>query len=225
MNLSIHLEALNEKLKSVEQLVLPDQRSTNSSFGSTLLERVAHLEQMTMELENRFRSTTSSQAPERQASETSSVPIREPEVDLGGLPELLDVLIRGAKVVKREQERVSRRLTSFVAQCAEDTKREQALRGAIEAHERAASLPVLGALESRIERLETVTTDGVLIWKITDFDRRRSEAVAGITTSFYSPPFYTHPTGGCHSRLRILLGFRLSFDTMCIKVTIDKSFD
>lgn len=219
MNLSIHLEALNEKLKSVEQLILPGQRSMNNSFGSTLLERVAHLEQMAMELENRFKSTASTQVPERQASETSSVTTRDPEVDLGGLPELLDVLIRGAKVVKREQERVSRRLTSFVAQCAEDTKREQALRGAIEAHERAASLPVLGALESRIERLETVTTDGVLIWKIMDFDRRRSEAVAGITTSFYSPPFHTHPTGGCHSRLRILLGFRLSFDTMCIEVT------
>lgn len=199
MNLPIHLDALHEKLKSIEQLVLPEQRSMSNSFGSKLLERVARAEQMTMELENRFKSAASTRVPKPQTSEQSPVPMRQPEVDFGGLPELLEVLIRGAKVVKREQERVSRRLTSFVTHCAEDMQREQALRAAIAAQEKAASLPVLGELESRIERLETEATDGVLIWKIMDFDKRRSEAVTGITTSFYSPPFFTNPTGECHS--------------------------
>ena len=37
--------------------------------------------------------------------------------------------------------------------------------------------------------------DGQLTWKITGFDRKRSEAVNGQMVSFYSPPFYTSRYG------------------------------
>jgi len=32
-------------------------------------------------------------------------------------------------------------------------------------------------------------------WQLTDFQRKRQEAIAGRTTSIYSPPFYTSKTG------------------------------
>ena len=45
--------------------------------------------------------------------------------------------------------------------------------------------------ELRIQLLERATYDGVLLWKIDEFDRRRREAVDGTTMSLYSTPFYT----------------------------------
>lgn len=45
--------------------------------------------------------------------------------------------------------------------------------------------------ELRIQLLERATYDGVLLWKIDEFDRRRREAIDGTTMSLYSTPFYT----------------------------------
>ena len=49
----------------------------------------------------------------------------------------------------------------------------------------------LAEQELRIQALESSSYNGILVWKITDFARRRREAVSGKTTSFYSSPFYT----------------------------------
>ena len=45
--------------------------------------------------------------------------------------------------------------------------------------------------ELRIQLLERATYDGILLWKIDEFDRRRREAIDGTTMSLYSTPFYT----------------------------------
>ena len=45
--------------------------------------------------------------------------------------------------------------------------------------------------ELRLQLLERATYNGILIWKIDDFERRRKEAVDGVTMSLYSSPFYT----------------------------------
>ena len=47
----------------------------------------------------------------------------------------------------------------------------------------------------RLLTLEMTCYDGVLRWKITELDRRRSEAIAGKRLSIYSPPFYTSRSG------------------------------
>ena len=49
--------------------------------------------------------------------------------------------------------------------------------------------------ELRLQLLERATYDGVLLWKIDDFERRRKEAVDGVTMSLYSIPFYTSRHG------------------------------
>ena len=49
--------------------------------------------------------------------------------------------------------------------------------------------------ELRLQLLERATYNGVLLWKIDDFDRRRKEAVDGVTMSLYSVPFYTSRHG------------------------------
>ena len=49
--------------------------------------------------------------------------------------------------------------------------------------------------ELRLQLLERATYNGVLLWKIDDFGRRRKEAVDGVTMSLYSIPFYTSRHG------------------------------
>ena len=45
--------------------------------------------------------------------------------------------------------------------------------------------------ELRIQLLERATYNGILLWKIDEFARRRKEAIDGVTMSLYSTPFYT----------------------------------
>ena len=47
----------------------------------------------------------------------------------------------------------------------------------------------------RLQLLERATYDGMLLWKIDDFSRRKREAVDGITLSLYSTLFYTSHQG------------------------------
>nr|XP_033808841.1 TNF receptor-associated factor 3 isoform X2 [Geotrypetes seraphini]XP_033808842.1 TNF receptor-associated factor 3 isoform X2 [Geotrypetes seraphini]XP_033808843.1 TNF receptor-associated factor 3 isoform X2 [Geotrypetes seraphini] len=49
----------------------------------------------------------------------------------------------------------------------------------------------LADMDLRFQVLETASYNGVLIWKIRDYKRRKQEAVLGKTLSLYSQPFYT----------------------------------
>ena len=49
--------------------------------------------------------------------------------------------------------------------------------------------------ELRLQLLEKATYNGILLWKIDNFARRRKEAVDGVTMSLYSIPFYTSRHG------------------------------
>jgi len=50
-------------------------------------------------------------------------------------------------------------------------------------------------LELRITSVEQTSYDGTLLWRITDFQRKRQDAISGRVTSIYSPPFFTSRTG------------------------------
>uniref|UniRef100_A0A8C7G395 TNF receptor-associated factor n=1 Tax=Oncorhynchus kisutch TaxID=8019 RepID=A0A8C7G395_ONCKI len=49
----------------------------------------------------------------------------------------------------------------------------------------------LADMDLRFQVLETASFNGMLIWKIRDYKRRKQEAVASKTLSLYSQPFYT----------------------------------
>ena len=53
----------------------------------------------------------------------------------------------------------------------------------------------LADLEEYVRQQEFSSYDGQLLWKITEFARRRNEAVSGQQISFYSPCFYTSRYG------------------------------
>ena len=53
----------------------------------------------------------------------------------------------------------------------------------------------LSEVATRLDLFEVRTTSGCQIWKISDFFRRRQDAISGRTVSLYSPPFFTSPAG------------------------------
>lgn len=53
----------------------------------------------------------------------------------------------------------------------------------------------LAELDLRFQVLETVSYNGILMWKIRDYSRRKQEAITGRTVSLYSQPFYTSRFG------------------------------
>ena len=53
----------------------------------------------------------------------------------------------------------------------------------------------IAELELRVTSLEQTSYDGTLLWRITDFQRKRQDAISGRVTSVYSPPFFTSRTG------------------------------
>ena len=61
----------------------------------------------------------------------------------------------------------------------------------------------------RLQFLERATHDGMLLWKIDNFSRRKCEAVDGTTNSLYSTPFYTS-----HQRYKMCARVYLNGDGM-----------
>lgn len=47
----------------------------------------------------------------------------------------------------------------------------------------------------RLQSLEMISYDGSLIWKVTEWSKKRENALKGTVTSIYSPAFYTSRTG------------------------------
>ena len=54
---------------------------------------------------------------------------------------------------------------------------------------------VLADLEEQVKQKEISNYNGVLLWKISDFARKRQDAVTGRQVSFYSPCFYSSSYG------------------------------
>ena len=50
-------------------------------------------------------------------------------------------------------------------------------------------------LDEQVREQQVSSNDGVLVWKISDFAKRRQNAVTGYETSFYSPCFFTSRYG------------------------------
>lgn len=53
----------------------------------------------------------------------------------------------------------------------------------------------LAELDLRFQILETINYEGVLLWKIMNYRRRKQEAISGKTLSLYSSPFFTSRYG------------------------------
>uniref|UniRef100_A0A8B9WUD3 TNF receptor associated factor 2 n=1 Tax=Bos mutus grunniens TaxID=30521 RepID=A0A8B9WUD3_BOSMU len=100
-------------------------------------------------------------------------------------------------VLNREVERVAVTAEACGRQHRLDQDRIEALSNKVQQLERSIGLKDLAMadLEQKVLEMEASTFDGVFIWKISDFSRKRQEAVAGRTPAIFSPAFYTSRYG------------------------------
>ncbi|XP_049487821.1 TNF receptor-associated factor 2 isoform X3 [Panthera uncia] len=92
-------------------------------------------------------------------------------------------------VLNREVERVAMTAEACGRQHRLDQDRIEALSNKVQQLERSIGLKdlAMAELEQKVHEMEASTFDGVFLWKISDFARKRQEAVAGRTPAIFSP--------------------------------------
>nr|XP_033816637.1 TNF receptor-associated factor 2 isoform X2 [Geotrypetes seraphini]XP_033816638.1 TNF receptor-associated factor 2 isoform X2 [Geotrypetes seraphini]XP_033816639.1 TNF receptor-associated factor 2 isoform X2 [Geotrypetes seraphini]XP_033816640.1 TNF receptor-associated factor 2 isoform X2 [Geotrypetes seraphini]XP_033816641.1 TNF receptor-associated factor 2 isoform X2 [Geotrypetes seraphini] len=109
-------------------------------------------------------------------------------------------------VLNREVERISIMIEAYNRQHRMDQEKIESLSMKVRQLERTIGLKdlVIAEMEQRISDAEVTSYDGIFIWKIADFARKRQEAIAGRCPAMFSPAFYTSKYG-YKLRLRIYL--------------------
>lgn len=92
-------------------------------------------------------------------------------------------------VLNREVERSSVTLEAFSHQHRLDQEKIENLSNKVRQLERTLTMRdlQLSETEQMVRELQFCTYDGIFVWKISDFSRRRQEAVAGRTPAMFSP--------------------------------------
>ncbi|NXP75788.1 TRAF2 factor, partial [Ramphastos sulfuratus] len=100
-------------------------------------------------------------------------------------------------VLNREVEKVSLTAEAYSRQHRLDQEKIEALTNKVRQLERSIGLKdlALAEMEEKIRAMEASTYDGVFIWKITEFARKRQEAITGRSPAIFSPAFYTSKYG------------------------------
>lgn len=100
-------------------------------------------------------------------------------------------------VLNREVERSSLTLEAFAHQHRLDQEKIENLSNRVRQLERTVTMRdlQLSETEQLVRELQHCTYDGIFVWKINDFSRRRQEAVAGRTPAMFSPAFYSSKYG------------------------------
>ncbi|XP_062361908.1 TNF receptor-associated factor 2 isoform X2 [Cinclus cinclus] len=100
-------------------------------------------------------------------------------------------------VLNREVERVSLTAEAYSRQHQLDQEKIETLSNKVRQLERSIGLKdlAMAEMEEKIRNMEASTYDGVFIWKITEFARKRQEAITGRSPAIFSPAFYTSKYG------------------------------
>ncbi|KFV67329.1 TNF receptor-associated factor 2, partial [Dryobates pubescens] len=98
-------------------------------------------------------------------------------------------------VLNREVERVSLTAEAYSRQHRLDQERIETLSTKVWPSRGFLACLALAEMEEKLRGLEASTYDGVFIWKITEFARKRQEAITGRSPAIFSPAFYTSKYG------------------------------
>ncbi|XP_070563453.1 TNF receptor-associated factor 2-like isoform X3 [Ptychodera flava] len=100
-------------------------------------------------------------------------------------------------VLNQQTERDAHSMREMERKRREDKELIESLQRKIRAQDRIIALKDVALAEQdlRIQALEKVSYDGILVWKITDFTKKQQDALSGRTTSVYSPCFFTSRHG------------------------------
>ncbi|CAN2390854.1 TNF receptor-associated factor 2 [Pristimantis euphronides] len=100
-------------------------------------------------------------------------------------------------VLNREVERASVAMEEATRQRRTDQEKIDTLNAKVRQLERTLGQKEvqLAELENRVQEAELSTYDGIFIWKITEFAKKRQDAIVGRCPAMFSPPFYTNKYG------------------------------
>ncbi|XP_013387716.2 TNF receptor-associated factor 2 [Lingula anatina] len=214
-----HLDQVREKMEKLEAEIKQKRQQGEEEHLQALIGRlsildsnmkvcqakVADLNQKVTGMSQRSRVEADSGTAYALAAASSS-----PSID-SGISQIIDQLktqegITDSKVntfegivavLNREVEKCSTQLENYEGQRRLDREALEGNERKIKSLERVIALKDVSMAEQdlRIQALENASFDGILIWKISDFSRKRHDAITGRVTSLYSPSFYTGPHG------------------------------
>uniref|UniRef100_A0A3Q0RST8 TNF receptor-associated factor n=1 Tax=Amphilophus citrinellus TaxID=61819 RepID=A0A3Q0RST8_AMPCI len=100
-------------------------------------------------------------------------------------------------VLNREMERSCTTMEAYNRQHRLDQDKIEILNNKVRQLERTVSLRDLSIveMEGKMREMSAATYDGVFVWKISDFTKKRQDAVAGRAPAMFSPAFYTSKYG------------------------------
>ncbi|XP_067057973.1 TNF receptor-associated factor 2-like isoform X3 [Acropora muricata] len=138
-------------------------------------------------------AASSQRLPDDEGSSVSA-DIERRVTDLGNKTADHEVLIVENNRIAMESSRETANLRRQLDNVQENSRRSEQRMESIE-HALALRNVTLADLEEFVKKQEFLSYDGQLTWKITEYARKRSEAVNGQKVSFYSPCFYTSRYG------------------------------
>uniref|UniRef100_A0A3Q2Q7X2 TNF receptor-associated factor n=1 Tax=Fundulus heteroclitus TaxID=8078 RepID=A0A3Q2Q7X2_FUNHE len=100
-------------------------------------------------------------------------------------------------VLNREVERFATTMEASNRQHKLDQDKIEALSNKVRQLERTVGLKDLTVveMEGRLREMSATTFDGIFIWRISDFAKKRQDAIAGRAPAMFSPAFYTSKYG------------------------------
>ncbi|KAG7489647.1 TNF receptor-associated factor 2-like isoform X2 [Solea senegalensis] len=100
-------------------------------------------------------------------------------------------------VLNREMERSCATMEAYNRQHRLDQDKIEILNIKVRQLERTVSLRDLSIveMEGKMREMSAATYDGIFVWKISDFTKKRQDAVAGRAPAMFSPAFYTSKYG------------------------------
>ncbi|KAI1882482.1 hypothetical protein AGOR_G00251220 [Albula goreensis] len=100
-------------------------------------------------------------------------------------------------VLNREVERSHTTLEANSRQHRLDLDKVETLSNKVRQLERTVGLKdlTIAEMEGRMREMAATTFDGIFVWRISDFTKKRQDAVAGRAPAMFSPAFYTSKYG------------------------------
>ncbi|XP_006820837.1 TNF receptor-associated factor 2-like [Saccoglossus kowalevskii] len=193
------------KLDSIKDNI--KEYSTQIQQIKTLLEsqktRIQSLTQTTGNLEDQMRqhgqqlAKQNIRTEEKELGNDKQYYINELRAHIVKLEKKVETYEAIVSVLSREAECTTDNLTVVQRQSDQFKEQIRILENNCKSQDRIIALKDVSLAEQdlRIQALEMTSYDGILLWKITDFARKRRDAISGRKPSIYSPYFFTSHHG------------------------------
>ncbi|XP_067939734.1 TNF receptor-associated factor 3-like [Watersipora subatra] len=171
-----HLESLAVKIHDVEQATAKTKDMSTSNIKRTINAKVKPLEKVVAEVA----MTVKKLSDRQEASETNGDHLVNAMRTVAHSSQQIEQVSGKVGVIERQIRDSGLDRVTVIESHSQNIRRHNEL---------------LNDFEKRMKNSEFASYDGVLIWRISDYKRKKSDAVRGRQMSIYSYPFYTSRYG------------------------------